>query len=99
MGDLEDSKSTSVGTLCILGSHTFVPVCWKCKKQTSVSHSLTESDFFFGTGLILDGIPALDMWNLIAFVLGSRTKTTERSGRSIIFDKGRRSQGKNQRAE
>ena len=27
-GDLEDSKSTSCGNLCILGSHTFVPVSW-----------------------------------------------------------------------
>ena len=25
-GDLEDSKSTSGGTLCIFGSHTFVPM-------------------------------------------------------------------------
>ena len=25
-GDLEDSKSTSGGTLCIFGSHTFVPI-------------------------------------------------------------------------
>ena len=24
-GDLEDSKSTSGGTLCVFGSHTFVP--------------------------------------------------------------------------
>ena len=38
-GDLEDSKSTSGGTLCIFGSHTFVPISWMCKKQTSVSHS------------------------------------------------------------
>ena len=41
-GDLEDSKSTSGGTLCIFGSHTFVPISWMCKKQTSVSHSSTE---------------------------------------------------------
>ena len=34
-GDLEDSKSTSGGTLCIFGSHTFVPISWMCKKQTS----------------------------------------------------------------
>ena len=33
-GDLEDSKSTSGGTLCIFGSHTFVPISWMCKKQT-----------------------------------------------------------------
>ena len=38
-GDLEDSKSTSGGTLCIFGSHTFVPTMWMCKKQTTVSHS------------------------------------------------------------
>ena len=43
-GDLEDSKSTSWGTLCILGSHTFVPVSWMCMEQTSVSHSSTESE-------------------------------------------------------
>ena len=33
-GDLEDSKSTSGGILCIFGSHTFVPTSWMCKKQT-----------------------------------------------------------------
>ena len=38
-GDLADSKSISGGTLCVFGTHTFVPVCWMCKKQTSVSHS------------------------------------------------------------
>ena len=27
-GDLEDSKSTSGGTLCICGSHPFVPISW-----------------------------------------------------------------------
>ena len=43
-GDLEDSKSTSVEHLCIFGSHTFVPISWMCKKQTSVSHSSTESE-------------------------------------------------------
>ena len=30
--DLEDSKSTSGGTLCVFGSHTFVPISWMCKK-------------------------------------------------------------------
>ena len=40
--DLEDSKSTSDGTLCILGCHTLVPISWICKKQISVSHSSTK---------------------------------------------------------
>ena len=46
-GDLEDSKSTSGGTLCVFGSHTFVPISCMCKKQTSVSHSSTESEVIF----------------------------------------------------
>ena len=73
-GDLEDSKSTSGGTLCILGSHTFVPTCWMCKKQTSVSHSSTESEIIsLDAGLRLDGIPALDLWDLIVAVLHGNT--------------------------
>ena len=65
-GDLEDSKSTSGGTLCVFGSHTFVPISWMCKKQTSVSTSSTESEIIsLDAGLILAGIPALDLWVLI----------------------------------
>ena len=68
--DLEDSKSTSGGTLCIFGSHTFVPISWMCKKQTSVSHSSTESEIIsLDTGLRLDGLPALELWDLIVSVL------------------------------
>ena len=43
-GDLEDSKSTSGRLLCMFGSHTFVPISWMCKKQTSVSLSSTEAE-------------------------------------------------------
>ena len=65
-GDLEHSKSTSGGTLCVFGSPTFVPVSWMWKKQTSVSHSSTESEIIsLDTGLRLDGIPALELWDLI----------------------------------
>ena len=31
---------------CVFGSRTFVPISWMCKKQTSVSHSSTESEIF-----------------------------------------------------
>ena len=74
-GDLEDSKSTSGGTLCVLGSHTFVPISWMCKKQTSLSHSSTESEIIsLDTGLRLDGLPALELWDLIVSVLGNTTQ-------------------------
>ena len=75
-GDLEDSKSTSGGTLCVFGSRTFVPISWMCKKQTSVSHSSTESEIIsLDAGLGLDGIPALDLWDLIVLVLGNTIQT------------------------
>ena len=94
-GDLEDSKSTSGGTLCVFGSQTFVPISWMCKKQTSVSHSSTESEIIsLDAGLRLDGVPALDLWDLIVSVLGNTTQTTERPGRPVIIDKSQRSQGK-----
>ena len=69
-GDLEDSKSTSGGTLCTFGSHTFVPISWMCKEQTSVSHSSTESEIIsLDTRLRLDGLPAVELWDLIVSVL------------------------------
>ena len=73
-GDVEDSKSTSGGTLCIFGSHTFVPISWMCKKQTAVSHSSTESEIIsLDARLRLDGIPAIDFWDLIVAVLHGNT--------------------------
>ena len=79
-GDLEDSKSTSGGTLCVFGSHTFVPISWMCKKQTSVSHSSTESKIIsLDAGLRLDGFSALDLWDLIA-VLGNTMQSHKEPG-------------------
>ena len=61
-GDLEDWKSTSGRTFCVFGSHSFVPISWMCKKQTSVSHSSTESEIIsLDAGLRLDGLPALEL--------------------------------------
>ena len=69
-GDLEDSKSTSGGVLCIFGSRTFVPTNWMCKKQTSVSHSSTESAIILlDAGFSMDGILALDFWDAVTEVL------------------------------
>ena len=74
VGDLENSKSTSGGTLCVSGSHTFVPIILMCKKQISVSHSSTESEIIsLDAGLRLDGIHALDLWDLIVAVLHGNT--------------------------
>ena len=58
--------------MCIFGSHTFVPISWMCKKQTSVSHSSTESEIIsLDTGLRLDGLLALELGDLIVSVFGN----------------------------
>ena len=71
-GDLEDSKSTSGGLLCVFGSHTFVPTSWMCKKQTSVSRSSREAEIIsLDAGLRMDGNPALDLLDLVIEVFHS----------------------------
>ena len=80
-GDLEDSKSTSGGTLCIFGSHTFVPISWMCKKQTAVSHSSTESEIISLDTLRLDGLLALELWDLIVSVLGNVSRVSDNPGK------------------
>ena len=41
-----------------------------CKKQTSVSHSSTESEInFLDAGLRMDGLLALDLWDIVIKVL------------------------------
>ena len=43
-----------------------------CKNQTSVSHSSTESEIISrDAGLRMDGIPALDLWELVKEVFHS----------------------------
>ena len=54
-----------------------------CKKQTSVSHSSTESEseiISLDTGLRLDGLLALELWHLIVSVHGSVSQISDRSG-------------------
>ena len=55
-----------------------------CKKQTAVSHSSTESDInSLDTGLRLDGLPALELWDLIVSVFGSVSQISDRTGRPV----------------
>ena len=70
VGEIEESKPTSGGILCIFGSRTFVPISWMCKKQTAVSHSSKESEVIsLDAGLRMDGLLALDLWDMVIEVL------------------------------
>ena len=52
-----------------------------CKKQTAVSHSSTESEIIsLDIGLRLDGMLALELWDLIVSVLGNVSRVSDRSG-------------------
>ena len=83
-GDLDDSKSTSGIIVCCSGSHTFVPISWMCKKQTSVSHSSTESEnISLDAGLRMDGIPALDHWDLVTELLHSSSNQPKKSKENV----------------
>ena len=82
--------------LCIFGSHTFVPISWMCKKQTSVSHRIISVD----AGLRMDAIPALDLWDLVIEVLHSSSNQPKKSKDNVQgnlpHDTPSRKQTKNQ---
>ena len=80
-GDLEDSKYTSGGALCAVWKlYTVFQYSWMCKKQTSVSHSSTESEIIsLDARLRLDGIPVLDLWDLIVAVLYRNTNQSNQA--------------------
>ena len=74
--------------MCIFGSHTFVPTGWMCKKQTSVSHSSTESEIIsLDAGLRLDCIPALGLWDLIVAVLWWNTNQNHTEHGDLLMNK------------
>ena len=68
----------------VFGSHTFVPISWMCKKQSAVSHSSTESEILsLDTGLRLDGLLALELWDLIVSVFGNISHISDSSGQPV----------------
>ena len=54
------------------------------KKQTAVSHSSTESEIIsVDTGLRLDGLPALEVWDLIVSVFGNISHVSDRTEQPV----------------
>ena len=59
-----------------------------CKKQTSVSHSSTVSEIIsLDAGLCMDGLPALDLWDIVIEVLRT-TKDNIPSGHASSWKLG-----------
>ena len=52
------------------------------QETTALSHSSTESEIISSdTGLKLDGLPALELWDLIVSVLGNVSRVSDGSGK------------------
>ena len=74
-----------------MGSNCFCS--WKCFSCfTTQNHDRTGRP----TGLRLDGLLALEFWDLIVSVFGSLTQTSDRKGRPVNIDvkRNQKSQGK-----
>ena len=66
-----------------------------CKKQTAVSDSSTESEIIsLDIGLRLDGLPALELWDLIVSVFGSVSQISDGTERPVDVKRSQKSQGK-----
>ena len=67
-----------------------------CKKQTAFSDSSTESEIIsLDTGLRLDGLTALELWDLIVSVFGNVSHVSDRSGQpDNVVHKNHKSQRK-----
>ena len=87
-GDLEDAKSTSGGILCIFGSKTFVPMVGCARNKLQFHTVLRKLKLIsLDAGLRKDGIPALDLWDLVVDVFHSSSnqfkKPKESTGRPV----------------
>ena len=55
-----------------------------CQKQASVAHRSTESEIIsLYAGLRMDGIPALDLWDLVIEVLHSSSNQPKKSKENV----------------
>ena len=67
---------------------TFVPICWIFEKQTLVSRISKESEVIsLDAGLRMDGIPALDLWNLVMEVFNYSIHVPSRETRREMRSK------------
>ena len=67
-GDFEDSKSNSAAIVFInvFRKSNIFPMSFSCKKRTSVSQTSAESEIMSpDAGLRMDGIPDLDLWDMV----------------------------------
>ena len=84
--DLEDSKSTSGGNImCFWKSYICSNKFWCVRNKLQFRTSSTESEIVsLDAGLRLDGIPGLDVWDLIVLVLGNTIQNHDRKEEPVV---------------
>ena len=76
LATLRTENQPRVESYVFLEAEHLTPFSWMCKKQTSVSHSSTESEIVsLDAGLRMDGLLALDLWDVVIEVLSSTNST------------------------
>ena len=95
-GDLEGSKSTSGGTLCIFWK-SYIYSNKLDVKETNCRFAQFNRiwNISLDTGLRLDGLLALELWDLIVSVFRSVSQSSDSTGRPVNdVKKHQKSQGK-----
>ena len=68
------------------------------RNKLKFSRSSIESEIIsLDTGLRLDGIPGLDLWDLIVLVLGNTTQNHDRTGQLVVCRDASHAQGQQSR--
>ena len=78
-GDTSDSRSVTGVMVAIIGSHTYMPIAFRSKKQDCVSKSTCEAEIVaICQGLQYEGLPMLDIWDVLD--PGHERRATEAAG-------------------
>ena len=65
-GDTSDSRSVTGVMVAIIGSHTYMPIAFRSKKQENVSKSTCEAEVVaMCQGLQYEGLPMLHIWDAL----------------------------------
>ena len=87
-GDLEDSRSTSGGTLCRFGSHTFVPMSWMQETDFSFTQFHGSWDNFSWCSFTLGWYPS--SWSVEFGCTSAQNQPCKIKGLSVQGNSSRR---------
>ena len=89
-GDCSDYHSTSGVFVAVVGPQSFFPLGWGSRKHRVASHSSTEVEIVAAdSALVVEGIPALDLWEVILGRTPKMILYEDNQAASQIIDTGK----------